>query len=135
MGKLDNVRRIIKEDFKSEDQELIGKLAYVINSFMEQVVRQFNGNIDFTNLSEDVVQYTVTVDGSGVPIGNNLVKSTVNNPKGVVVVKAENKTSSTTYPTSAPWVSWTPNGNILKIQKITGLQANNKYVLTLRVIP
>lgn len=134
MGLLDNIKRLIKEDFPQEDQDLIGKIAYVYNSFSEQVVDQVNGNLDFSNLAMDVVCYTVTTC-SGAPVGNNLVKSTVSVPSGVMVIKAVNQTDSTVYPTSAPFVAYTPNNNILKIKNISGLQDNNKYILTMLIIP
>jgi len=134
MGLLDNLKRLIKEDFPEDVQETIGKIAYVYNSFAEQVVQEVNGNLDFNNLAMDTVCYTVTV-ASGVPVGNNLVKSTVNNPSGILVIKATNLTTSATYPTTAPFVSFAPSNNILKIKNISGLQDNNKYTLKLLIIP
>lgn len=135
MARLDNIKRILRDDFESKYGDLIDRLAFVLNRFMEQVVREVNGNLDFTNLAEELQSYKVTVNASGVPIGNDLVRSSINNPSGLVVIKASNLTSITTFPTSAPWISFKPSGNLLKIQKITGLQADNEYRLTLRIIP
>ena len=102
---------------------------------MEQVVTQVNGNLDFSNLAEELKDYKVTVNASGVPLGNDIIRTTVNNPSGVTAIKASNLTDGTVTPTSAPWITFSPRSNSVKIQSITGLQANNQYRLTLRIIP
>lgn len=135
MGFIDNIRRIIAEDFPKEDRQTVSKLAYVINTFMEQVSRQINGNIDFNNLSQDFINFTITVDASGVPVGNNIVKTSIINPRGLVVTRALNQDNSSVYPTNTPFISYSPNRNIIKINKITGLQANTEYRLFVIVIP
>jgi hypothetical protein len=135
MALLDNLKRILTDDFPKDDQALIERLAFILNRFMDQVITQVNGNLDFSNLLEDIRTYRVTVNAAGTPIGNDTIKTTVNNPGGVVVVKAVNQVLSTTYPTTAPWVSFSPQGTLLKIRNIKGLQANQEYLLTLRISP
>lgn len=134
MPRLDNTKRIVKEDFQSEYHELVGKLAYVLNRFMEQTVDVLNGKVDDENLASDIVVSEITVDASGVPTGNNLIKSAVSNPKGTNVIRAINRTNIGTYATNQPFISYEagPSPNIIKIKKISGLQANNKYELTIR---
>ena len=105
---------------------------------MEQTIRQINGNLDFTNLAQDQISFSMVVDSGGVPIGNNLVSSEIQSPSGLLVVGARNVTDSSVYPTNAPFISFVPTSNntkVLKIQKISGLQADNKYDLTVLVIP
>ena len=135
MGKLDNTRRIIKEDYDQKDHDLIGKLGYVLNSFMEQAVTQLNGNIDIANLKADIITVSMKVDASGIPIGNNLIKSDITHVTGTTVIRALNKTSDTTYPTDQPFISWTGgvNSSVIKVKKISGLQANHVYDLTIKV--
>lgn len=135
MGLLNTIKRVVVEDFDSKDRETIGKLAYIINFFMENVVRQFNGNIDFDNLNQDLTTFKITVDASGIPIGNNLIKTTVNNASGAIVINATNNTNIGTFPSSAPAVITTASGNLLKIKKVYGLQANSEYNLTILVLP
>jgi hypothetical protein len=138
MGKLDNVKRIIAEDFKTEDRDLVRKLAFVLNRFMEQVVGIINGDVDFENLAEDIKTFKITVDASGVPTSSDLVRSNVANPSGIDVIRAINKTTTSTYPTNAPFINYraiSADGKVLKILKITGLQAANEYELTIRVVP
>lgn len=135
MGKINNTKRIVREDFDSEYHSLIDKLAYVLNTFMEQTVRQVNGNLDSTNLSSDIITAKMTVDANGTPIGNNLIKSSVSRPVGVSVLNHTNKTNGNVFPTSHPSISFTAGTGtgVIKIRNISGLQANNEYELTIKV--
>lgn len=134
MGRLDNVRRILREDFDKEYQDMIDKLAYTLNSFMDQVVAQVNGNIDFTNLNQELVTFTMTVDANGTPVGNNLFKVSQTGIAGFIVINAVNKTDSTSYPTHTPMIFGVTSGSTVKVNKIKGLTANEKYELTVMVI-
>ena len=46
MGKVPDLKRIAKEDFPSEYQTLIEKLAFPLNSHMEQVRNLFSKGIE-----------------------------------------------------------------------------------------
>ena len=135
MGRLDNIKRIIKEDFAPEYHDMIGRLAYILNSFMEQVEGEVNGNLDQDNLASDVVEYTVTVDSNGFPVGNNLVRSNVSRAKGTTVIKATNLTNTGVYPEGQPHISFTLDTNsfLIKVLHISNLQAGNKYQLVIKV--
>lgn len=135
MGRLDNTRRIVKEDYDNKYDDLIDKLAFVLNSFMEQTVNEVNGNLDQTNLKSDIITITMTVDANGLPIGNNLIKSTVIRPTGTTVINSINVTNGNVYPTSQPYITFSTNSNskIMKVLNISGLQASNKYQLTIKV--
>ena len=53
MPKLDNIKRIIKEEYDEEIRPTIERLAYVINPFMESVVNLIAyhlKNYDYKNL-------------------------------------------------------------------------------------
>ena len=134
MAKIDNVRRIIKEDFAKEYHQLIDRLAYVVNTFMEQVQQQVNGNLDFTNLNQDIVKVRLTLDNTGLPKNNQKIRTDLINPQGLIVVKARNLTDSTIFPTTAPFISFTSTGTVINVQNITGLQADNEYELTIQII-
>ena len=107
MGTIDNTRRIIREDYDAEYHDLIDRLGFVLNTFMEQTVQQVNGNLDETNLKADIVTVKMTVNASGVPVGNNLIRSEVLRPDGTTVIKATNKADGTVFPTSRPHISFT----------------------------
>lgn len=136
MSQLDNIRRIIVEDFPQEDRNTISKLAVVINHFMENVYNVLDKNVDFDNLNQELVDLTITVDASGVPTKTTkLSTAKIRNPQGILVIRAINKTNRSNYPTSAPFVSYTPlGGNLQKINNISGLQADEEYQLRLLVI-
>lgn len=135
MPLLDNTRRIKTDDFQPEYRQLVAQLGEVLNFFMEQVTNTVNGKLDFSNLASSVRTITITVDASGVPIASAQL-STDFNVKGVVVLSAKNLTSSTTYPTGAPFISFQSiTTNKFEIKKITGLPANNKFELLLWLVP
>jgi len=134
MTRLTNVKRIITEDFEPEYQNLISRLGFVLNEFMSDTVDIINGNIDFDNLAQNMVQFDVTVDSNGKPIKGADVNVGKTNPSGILVIRAQNVTNSSVYPTAAPFISYTPKGNnIITMNNILGLQANNVYKLTIIV--
>ena len=136
MAKLDNVKRIVKEDYDNKYHGLIDKLAFVLNSFMEQVTAQLNGNLDFSNLNRNLVTFKITVDSTGAPKGDGLVRTDVLGVKGATIIKATNKTTTSLFPTTQPFLSFTsgPNSQSIKITNISGLQADNKYELVVEFI-
>ena len=134
MALLDNVKRIVKEDYEVKYHGLIDKLAFVLNSHMEQVTGQINGNLDCANLKQDSVVVKFTVNSSGVPIGNNLLKTALSNPKGFRVRRAVSVDNPTTvFPTSQPFISYTSgtSGKVVKIIHISGLPADIAFNLTI----
>lgn len=133
MAKLDNVRRIVKEDYDPKYHDLLTPLGYVLNSFMEQTVTEMNGNLDFANLKQSIVKYRVTVNSDGTPIGNNLLKTDTISPKGFTVIRAVNVDNPTTvFPTANPVISFTTqtNSQVVKIINVNGLPANTAFDLT-----
>lgn len=135
MSKITNIKRLIKEDFPPEQQDLIDKLAYVVNPFFDQVVAAFNKGINTDNLTRQILEVTVNNTAGRITPGVQF-KNTLNTNKilGINIIKAMNITNPAVYPTQAPWISWSINENIITINNITGIQDNNKYTLTLEVI-
>jgi len=127
--KIDNVRRIIVEDFKRDDQDTVAKLAGVLNHFMEQVTEVMTQRVDFQNLNQEIVTIKVTVDGSGVPTLTTKFSSSLNRAQGAVVINARNLTTATNTPTGTPFMTFTPlsASNLYQLNKITGLQASEEY--------
>ncbi len=127
-----DIKRIQKEDFEAEMRDTIDKLAYPLNSFMEQTKSALDGNLDFTNINQELITVDVTVDTDGIPTIVTKFKSTLNTKcAGVTCINALNLTSASTYPDGAPFCSTTESSGIVTINHVTGLQANNKYRLTL----
>ena len=132
MGNPPNFKKITTEDFPPDQQQNIGKLAFPINSFSEQVRNLFDGNVDFLNLNQELVTVKITVNGSGIPTTSNKVKSNLRTKAaGYVCIRAFNLTNSANYPTSTPFINFTQSGNIVTINQISGLVANEKYSLVL----
>lgn len=130
MATLPEIKRIIIEDFAEEDQELVGKLAFSLNFFMEQTVDSLNKKLDFNNFNQELKTFEVTVDGNNTPTVNNLLKTTVPSVQGIQVISAVNISNINTYPTGTPFISFSRNADLLTLKNITGLQANNRYQLT-----
>jgi hypothetical protein len=134
MARINNLKRIIKEDFPEEYQELIDKLAYSLNPFLEQISNAFNKNVTIENLSREFITITVENVSGNLKIPVQFKTNLTGRIQGLHVIRAENLTNPAIYPTQTPWVSWTINANILTAQKVTGIPDNNKFKLTLEVI-
>lgn len=133
MARVDGIQRLKREDFDEKDRGLIDKLGNILNPFLEQIQDAFNKNITDENLREETKSLIVTVDGTGVPTTQTLFKNNlISKLQGTQVIKAENLTDGTITPTSQPFIFYSENSNIVNILKITGLQASNKYKLTVK---
>lgn len=120
-------------NFPEDAQETISVLASIYNPMIDALDQILNGNVDFENLNQVLFQIDVTVDSTGKPVTGTKVNlgSAKSQPSGMQVVRAQNLTSATTYPSAQPFISYTPAGNgLVNFNNISGLQANNKYRLT-----
>lgn len=132
--KITNIKRIVKEDFKAEDRELIDKLSFVLNPILEQLNNAFNKNIDFDNLNRELITFEVTLNAQGMPLSALEIKSSLKTKcKGLNIMSVTNLTDSA-YPTGAPFITFTLNGSNIQIQHITGLLANKKYRIVMESI-
>lgn len=134
--KLDNVKRIIVEDFKDEDREVVSKLAYIINNYFEQIYNLTNNKIDFDNLNREVVTLKVTVDANGVPTKQTTFSTkVVSSPKGANIISSYNPNNPTLFPVSCPFICFTSlSSGLFRITKVLGLEANKEYVLKAEII-
>lgn len=126
-------RRLFKQDFDSKDQPLVERLSYTINIGFETLYQALSNRLSFNdNFNANVKTFQVQVDANGDPVGSNLGFSTTisGNVVGILVINARNLKDSNTYPTTAPFVSFTGSSGSIKINNITGLQANTLYSLT-----
>jgi hypothetical protein len=131
VARVPDIKRIKKEDFNSDQQDWVEKLAFPLNSFMEQVRSAFQKKIDFTNLNQELITISLIVDASGFPITTTKYKSNLStNVAGHTVLGHVNRTDSTVMVTGAPYLTFTESGGIVQILHVTGLPANNKFDLT-----
>lgn len=130
MGRVPDVKRLNKEDFESEQQELIEKIAYPLNTFMEQTRELCSGNIDFSNLNQQVIELTLSINAQGEPTIDTAYKSTLKSRViGHSCINATNLTNSLNTPTGQPFITFAQNGALVNIVKVTNLQVNERYKL------
>jgi hypothetical protein len=133
--RLDNIRRIITDDYKKEDRDSVGKLGLILNGFMQQIYDGLQKNINFDNLNREALVLTIQVDSTGKPKITTKFSSKLSKVIGITVINCVNNVKSTVYPVSWPGVSFTQiNKTVYEIKNISGLLANNDYNLTLELI-
>lgn len=134
--KVDNVRKIITEDFPRKDQETVSKLAESLNHFMDHITAILTHRIDFKNLNQEIITIKVTVDGSGVPTKSTPFSTTyISRARGAIVISAINNTTASNIPTATPFLTFVPTAtNLYKLNYVSGLQAGDEYQLTVLLI-
>lgn len=132
MSKLPNTKRIISEDFPEEAKTVVDKLAFILNKFMQDVVSIVNGNLDFDNFKHEKVSFELTVNSSGTPVGNDIIRNSMSDSVvGIDVIRAVNTKTSSNYPTSTPFINYDySNSGQLRVKNATGLVADEKYRIT-----
>ena len=135
MAKIDGGKRILAEDFRSTDRDLISKLALVLNPFTEQIILALRKNITITdNLNMEYKTISIKVDASGKPVSSNQLTSSLSTKiKGISCEGYQNLTNSNNYPTSGITVTWVQNNGIIEIQHVTGLNSTDTHSLTLLI--
>ena len=132
--KINNVTEIRPDDFDKDDRKTVGQLAEIINPFMQQVVEITDNRMDFENRVENFLTIEMTVDSAGVPVLNNKIKTGKSSVKGFSVVSAFNLTNSNSFATEQPFISFTREAaGFVKVNKISGLPANQKFRLSMIV--
>ena len=135
MARIPDFKRITVEDFAKEDQPLVRKLAFVINSFHEQVRSALTKNIDFTNLSQELKTLEFTTGDNGQPLNTVNFNSNLNNRiQGIIVVRNIITSNNTSFAEIKPEISWSQNNTIVTINYIGGLLPNTSYSLTILTI-
>lgn len=126
--------KLIKtSDFAAEHEELITTLGNILNTTLEQIYAALNQGIDFNNLNQSILSFSVIVDNNGVPTSNIELKSVLKSKiQGILCVKA----TGDSLPLSNPLVSFTYSSstNSVKVSHITGLTPGKTYNLTVILI-
>lgn len=132
MGKIPDLKRVTVEDFKAEDRDLVQKLAFIINSFHEQVRSVLNGGVDFVNLSQEIQILSFTTNETGQPLSRLEFRSNLNNRvQGIIPARVAITSSNTSSAQSNPVITWSQNAQIVTITNIGGLAPETGYELTL----
>ena len=130
---LPKFRRIYKTDFPEEIQDTVEKLASSINNGLEVLYDLANKKVSLKdNVLSTIKSVTVEVLSTGVPkITTDVSIDFSGRAEGVSVLKVDNLTNSSVYPSSGVTVSFTQTDNGIQINHITGLQAGYQYRLKL----
>jgi hypothetical protein len=130
--KLPSFKRILSTDFQDEYKGLVNKLAVSINDGLESVYNALNKRITLKdNIQCTVKTVQVTVNASGLPTTTTTFQVDVPNTKveGCMVISAINQVNTTSYPSSGVFISFTQLENTVRIDHVTGIQANVPYSL------
>lgn len=124
-------KRLTKSDYDEKYSDLVESLGFSINNGIEPILEGLNKKLsikdNFLGTTKDV---DLVVDSSGNVIsGGILVNDFRGSTIGVTIIKADNLTNSSIYPTAAPWASWNSTTTGIQIYNVSGLQAQNRYRL------
>lgn len=126
--------KLIKtSDFPAENEQLITTLGNILNSTLERIYEAMNQGIDFNNLNQSILSFSVIVNNNGIPTSELELKSTLRTKiQGVLCVRAQGDT----YPIGNPLISfaYSSSNNSVKVTHITGLEPNKTYNLTVILI-
>lgn len=108
---------------------------------MQQVINVLKNGVDFTNLNQQLVTFTLTVDINGKPTTSVQFKNLLNTKIiGVTCINAINNSSFIRYPQATPFISFTENAKLVTVNNIAGLgipsnQTNSdSYTITILAI-
>lgn len=129
MARLPSWKRIIEQDYPEKYQDLIQQISVPLNYGIEVLYNLLNGKLTFKdNIASTIKELDVQVDNTGKPLAPTVIKKTSSDRiEGIIVVRAQNLTNSTTYPSGAVFISYTETTENIIINNITGLQPNNFY--------
>lgn len=124
--------RIKTNDFPEDQKQLADTLGGILNPFIDKLVIGFNKNFTVDdNLPFEFKTLDIQVDGTGIPLINNTLRTNLKGFKGFICVNVLDINNTGIYPTSAPFLSVEINANIIIIRHIAGLPSGAVYRLTL----
>jgi len=130
MGKL-TPQRFTVESFQDQ-AEWIGPLLSSLNSFMNDLVINFNNGLTISdNLAQEIKEISWKNDSNNLPL--RFTTKFNKYPQGISVIYLYNTTDGV-YSTQAPWLEWSFANNQIVISNITGLTASKNYTIRLLVI-
>ena len=143
MAKIEKPRQILLEDYDQKDQDLVGKLADILNNALENLYRASN-TVSFPNMTWGLITELVvmtTSDGSiNTSSGATRVVDRFKNtaqatPIGIVVISATCIDDPNTKVSGQPFIQYVmQDNNIIQIQNIQGLPQDKRFSLTLMLI-
>jgi len=133
--KLASFKRLVKEDFSKEMHDTIDRIGYSVNNFCQQLITFSNKNITIAdNLFQEIKQITLTTSQTDALLLNQVTQfknGLTSSIKGISVIRVENLTNTTVYPSSSCQINFTESANVVTIRSVTGLEKATKYQITL----
>lgn len=105
------------------------RISFSLNQGIELLYDVLNRKVSLSdNIACTIRDVIVSVNAGGIPLTRtsyslDLVTTVI----GTEVIRAENLTNSTIYPSSGILISYTQSGSNIIINHITGLQADSSY--------
>lgn len=133
MSSLPSFKSIQSSDFPEEYQDLINKLALLLNNEIQSVFTALTKGVSLAdNILCTVATVPITVDANGNTTNSAQFAINIQNMKvaGCLVIKVLNTTNSAIYPTGAPFISFTAGTQNVTINNITGLQTGYQWSVT-----
>lgn len=129
--RLPSFKRLFKNDYEEQYQTLIDRLSSSLNIGIEVLYDALNRRLTIKdNVAATVKDVNVTVNSNGLPNATTSFALDISNQVlGLEVIKADNLTNPTTYPTSGIIINYTQNGTNVLINHVTGLQSGQTYRL------
>lgn len=133
--KLPTYKRIRIEDFSEEERMLIEKLALSINDGFSNVYDALNNKLTFRdNFAGTAKEFTVSTDVNGTPTGTTEIRLDSITPVfGFNIIFVNHVSNPNIYPNSAVQIFGVQNKNIFRINKVTGLPANQSFNIRVQV--
>lgn len=93
---------MIKEDFKTEDQELVGRLGFALNPLLEQVYLIFSKRITISeNMDQEFKEVALEVNEFGAPVNSLSFTTTISKVNAIYVADIKVVKSSSSLPISS----------------------------------
>lgn len=133
--KLPNFKKLFKQDYAKEYQELVDKLAESLNGGIETLYGALNKKLSLgDNLACIIKDVDIIVNSSGEPTTSTGFAIDTNQRVQILEVgRADNLTNTASYPTGGIFITWTQGTNLttnaIIINHVTGLITGNKYRL------
>lgn len=128
-------KKLRTEDFDSDSQDMVSKIGFIYNSFVDEVYQALNGRLDTDNLARKLVTINVIIDKNGNVVNPPQIKLDLPvRVSGVNVIRAVNLINPAISPTSAPFVGFSATSTQLTINYVLGLPLNSQFQLTLEIL-
>lgn len=148
MAKLGSFRRIYKQDYEPQFQDMIETLSITVNDSFDSVFQALTNQITLAdNINCTLTTFTATLNSDTTPLSGVTIKlnSYQKNVNGIIVLNAS-CTAQGIFPTSTPYIDYTINQTnppsktgvtpplTLNVNRIIGLPVGRTFNITALVL-